>query len=156
MATWHSFAETVEKDHGRIEIRRCYAFDQLECLAEPELWKGLRCFAVLEAERQMGQAVQRETRLYISTLAPDAERLAHIIRSHWSVENRLHWVMDVIFNDDQMRARSKYAAHNLALLKHITLNLIRLDPIKRKGSVKARRLIAATSDNYRAELLGFK
>ncbi len=154
--TLHSFAETVEKDHGRIEIRRCYAFDQLECLAEPELWKGLRCFAVLEAERQMGQAVQRETRLYISTLAPDAERLAHIIRSHWSVENRLHWVMDVIFNDDQMRARSKYAAHNLALLKHITLNLIRLDPIKRKGSVKARRLIAATSDNYRAELLGFK
>lgn len=152
----HSFAETVEKDHGRIEIRRCYAFDQLECLAEPQLWKGLRCFVVLEAERQTGQIVQRETRLYISSLAPDAERLARTIRSHWSVENRLHWVMDVIFNDDQMRARSKYAAHNLALLKHITLNLIRLDPIKRKGGVKARRLIAATSDHYRAQLLGLK
>jgi predicted transposase YbfD/YdcC len=154
--TRHSFAETVEKDHGRIETRRCYAFDQLECLAAPELWKGLRCFAVLEAERQTGQTVQRETRLYISTLPPDAERLAHIIRSHWSVENRLHWVMDVIFNDDQMRARCKHAAHNLAVLKHITLNLIRLDPIQRKGGVKARRLIAATSDNYRAELLGLK
>ncbi len=64
--------------------------------------------------------------------------------------------MDVIFNDDQMRARTNYAAHNLAVLKHITLNLIRLDPIKRKGGVKARRLIAATSDNYRAELLGLK
>ena len=152
----HSFAETVEKDHGRIEIRRCYAFDQLECLAEPQLWKGLRCFVVLEAERQTGQIVQRETRLYISSLAPDAEQLARTIRSHWSVENRLHWVMDVIFNDDQMRARSKYAAHNLALLKHITLNLIRLDPIKRKGGVKARRLIAATSDHYRAQLLGLK
>jgi hypothetical protein len=72
------------------------------------------------------------------------------------VENRLHWVMDVIFNDDQMRARTQHAAHNLALLKHITLNLIRLDPIKRKGGVKARRLIAATSDNYRAQLLGLK
>ena len=154
--TRHSFAQTVEKDHGRIETRRCYAFDQLQCLAAPELWKGLRSFVVLEAERQMGQTVQRETRLYISSLAPDAERLAHTIRSHWSVENRLHWVMDVIFNDDQMRARSKYSAHNLALLKHITLNLIRLDPIKRKGGVKARRLIAATSDNYRAELLGLK
>ena len=152
--TRHSFAETVEKDHGRIETRRCYAFDQLECLAEPALWKGLRCFAVLEAERQVGQTVQRETRLYISSLAPDAEPLAHAIRSHWSVENRLHWVMDVIFNDDQMRARTKYAAHNLALLKHITLNLIRLDPIKRKGGIKARRLIAATSDNYRAQLFG--
>ncbi|HTX76449.1 MAG TPA: ISAs1 family transposase [Terracidiphilus sp.] len=154
--TRHRFAETVDKDHGRIETRRCYAFDQLECLAEPELWKGLRSFAVLEAEREMGQTVQRETRLYISSLAPDAQRLARTIRSHWSVENRLHWVMDVIFNDDQMRARSKYSAHNLALLKHITLNLIRLDPIKRKGGVKARRLIAATSDNYRAELLGLK
>ncbi len=152
----HSFAETVEKDHGRIETRRCYAFDQLECLSEPEQWKDLRSFAVLEAERQIGQTVQRETRLYISSLAPDAERLARTIRSHWAVENRLHWVMDVIFNDDQMRARSKYSAHNLAVLKHITLNLIRLDPVKRKGGVKARRLIAATSDNYRAELLGLK
>ena len=154
--TRHSFAETVEKDHGRIETRRCYAFDQLECLAQPEQWKDLRSFAVLETERAIGQIVQRETRLYISSLAPHAEHLAHIIRSHWSVENRLHWVMDVIFNDDQMRARTKYAAHNLAVLKHITLNLIRLDPIKRKGGVKARRLIAATSDNYRAELLGLK
>jgi predicted transposase YbfD/YdcC len=154
--TRHSFAQTVQKDHGRIETRRCYAFDQLECLTEPEQWKGLRSFAVLEAERETGQTVQRETRLYISSLAPDAEHLAHIIRSHWSVENRLHWVMDVIFNDDLMRARTKYAAHNLAVLKHITLNLIRLDPVKRKGGIKARRLIAATSDNYRAELLGFK
>lgn len=146
----------MEKDHGRIETRRCYAFDQLECLPEAEQWKGLRSFAVLETEREIGQTVQRETRLYISTLAPDAERLAPIIRSHWSVENRLHWVMDMIFNDDQMRARTKHAAHNLVVLKHITLNLIRLDPIKRKGGVKARRLIAATSDNYRAELLGLK
>jgi hypothetical protein len=64
--------------------------------------------------------------------------------------------MDVSFNDDQMRARTKAAAHNLAVLKHITLNLIRLDPIKRKGGVKARRLIAATSDSYRAELLGLR
>ena len=63
--------------------------------------------------------------------------------------------MDVIFGDDQMRARTGYAAHNLAVLKHITLNLIRLDPIKRKGGIKARRLIAATSDLYRAHLFGF-
>lgn len=62
--------------------------------------------------------------------------------------------MDVIFQDDHMRARTAHAAHNLAVLKHITLNLIRLDPVKRKGGIKARRLIAATSDTYRAELLG--
>lgn len=84
----------------------------------------------------MGQTVQREERLYISGLAPDAERLARTIRSHWSVENRLHWVMGAVFNNDQMRARTKYATHNLALLTYITLNLIRLDPIEPKGGAK--------------------
>ena len=76
------------------------------------------------------------------------------MRAHWAVENSLHWCMDVAFADDQMRARSGHAAHNLAVLKHITLNLIRLDPVKRKGGIKAKRLIAATSDLYRAQLLG--
>lgn len=152
--TPHSFAETVEKNHGRIETRRCYVFDQLECLNKPHQWPGLHSFAVLESERAIGDKATGEQRLYISSLAPDAPCIAQAIRSHWSIENRLHWSMDVSFNDDQMRARTKAAAHNLAVLKHITLNLIRLDPVKRKGGVKARRLIAATSDTYRAQLLG--
>jgi len=154
--TPHSFAETVDKGHGRLETRRCYAFNQLECLDKPQQWKGLRCFAVLESERTIGDKTTCERRLYISSLAPDAQRIGHTIRSHWAVENRLHWSMDVAFNDDQMRARTNAAAHNLAVLKHITLNLIRLDPVKRKGGIKARRLIAATSDAYRAELLGLR
>jgi len=152
--TPHSFAETVEKDHGRLETRRCYVFDQLECLDKPQQWPGLRSFAVLESERTIGDKTTCEQRLYICSLAADAQPISQAIRAHWSVENRLHWSMDVSFNDDQMRARTKAAAHNLAVLKHITLNLIRLDPIKRKGGVKARRLIAATSDLYRAQLLG--
>jgi len=152
--TPNSFAETVEKDHGRLETRRCYVFDQLECLDKPQQWPGLRSFAVLESERTIGDKTTCEQRLYICSLAADAQPISQAIRAHWSVENRLHWSMDVSFNDDQMRARTKAAAHNLAVLKHITLNLIRLDPIKRKGGVKARRLIAATSDLYRAQLLG--
>jgi predicted transposase YbfD/YdcC len=152
--TPHSFAETVDKDHGRLETRRCYAFDQLKCLDKPQQWQGLRSFAVLESERMIGDKTTCQRRLYISSLTADAQRISHAIRSHWAVENRLHWSMDVTFNDDQMRARTKAAAHNLAVLKHITLNLIRLDPIKRKGGIKARRLIAATSDQYRAQLLG--
>jgi predicted transposase YbfD/YdcC len=154
--TPHWFAQTVEKDHGRLETRRCYVFDQLECLDKPQQWQGLRCFAVLESERTIGDKTTCERRLYISSLAPHAQNISHAIRSHWAVENRLHWSMDVSFNDDQMRASTKAAAHNLAVLKHITLNLLRLDPIKRKGGVKARRLIAATSDSYRAELLGLR
>jgi predicted transposase YbfD/YdcC len=152
--TPHGFTQTVEKDHGRLETRRCYVFDQLECLYQPQRWPGLRCFVVLESERCIRDTTTTEWRFYISSLTADAERVSHAIRAHWSVENRLHWCMDVVFNDDQMRARTGHAAHNLAALKHITLNLIRLDPVKRKGGIKARRLIAATSDHYRAELLG--
>jgi len=152
--TPHDFAETVEKDHGRIEIRRCFAFDQLDCLHKPEQWPDLASFLVIESERTIKGKTSIEQRLYISSLAPDATRIGAAIRSHWAVENRLHWCMDVIFADDQMRARTGHAAHNLAVLKHITLNLIRLDPVKRKGGIKARRLIAATSDLYRAQLLG--
>ena len=152
--TPHTMAETVEKDHGRLETRRCYAFDQLACLHRPEQWPDLQSFAVIESQRCVSGKTSTEQRFYLSSLAPDAARLGQAIRAHWSVENRLHWCMDVAFADDQMRARTGHAAHNLAVLKHITLNLIRLDPTPRKGGIKARRLIAATSDLYRAQLLG--
>ena len=152
--TPHTMAETVEKDHGRLETRRCYAFDQLACLHRPEQWPDLQSFAVIESQRCVSGKTSTEQRFYLSSLAPDAARLGQAICAHWSVENRLHWCMDVAFADDQMRARTGHAAHNLAVLKHITLNLIRLDPTPRKGGIKARRLIAATSDLYRAQLLG--
>lgn len=154
--TPHTVAETVEKDHGRLETRRCYAFDPLDCLARPEQWPDLKSFAVIETERCINGKTSLERRFYISSLPADAHRLARAVRAHWAVENRLHWCMDVAFADDQMRARTGHAAHNLAVLKHITLNLIRLDPVKRKGGIKARRLIASTSDIYRAQLLGLQ
>jgi predicted transposase YbfD/YdcC len=152
--TPHGVAETVEKDHGRLETRRCFAFDHLDCLAKPEQWPDLKSFAVIESERCINGKTSFEQHFYISSLPADAGRLAKAVRAHWAVENSLHWCMDVAFADDQMRARTGHAAHNLAVLKHITLNLIRLDPVKRKGGIKARRLIAATSDLYRAQLLG--
>ena len=154
--TPHHFAETLEKDHGRIEVRRCFAFDQIDCLHLPSKWTKLASFAVIESERTIKGKTTLERRLYISSLAPDAARINAAIRAHWSIENRLHWCMDVIFNDDQMRVRTQHAAHNLAVLKHITLNLIRLSTIEQKGGIKARRLIAASSDQYRAQLFGFE
>lgn len=152
--TPHAVIETIEKDHGRLETRRCFAFDQLDCLAKPGQWPDLKSFAVIESERCIKGKTSLERRYYISSLPADAQRLARAVRAHWAVENSLHWCMDLVFADDQMRARTGHAAHNLAVLKHITLNLIRLDPVKRKGGIKARRLIAATSDTYRAQLLG--
>ncbi|GAB3383239.1 hypothetical protein GCM10027514_23460 [Azotobacter armeniacus] len=100
--------------------------------------------------------VSHERRYSIGSLAPDAEQLASAIRQHWGIENRVHWCLDVVFADDRMRARTAHAAHNLATLKRLALNLLRLDPSQRKGSLKARRLIANTSDDYRAELLGLE
>ncbi|RDE48737.1 MAG: transposase family protein [Candidatus Accumulibacter meliphilus] len=76
------------------------------------------------------------------------------VRLPWRVGNSLHWCMDVVFGDDQMRACTDYAAHNLAVLRQFVFNLLRLPPVKRKGGLKTQRLIAATSDSFRAELLG--
>lgn len=152
--TPHRFEEIVEKDHGRFEVRRCYAFDQLDCLHAPERWPDLKSFAVIASERTIRGKTTLEHRFYISSLPADAVRINRAVRQHWRVENRLHWCMDVAFGDDQMRTRTGNAAHNFAVMRHFALNLIRLDPVKRKGGLKVRRLIAATSDIYRAELLG--
>ena len=152
--TAHTFDEVVEKDHGRLEVRRCYAFDQIECLHAPERWPDLASFAVIASERTIKSKTTLEYRFYISSLPADAARLNRSIRQHWQVENRLHWCMDVAFGDDRMRARTDNAAHNFALMRHFALNLIRLTPSKRKGGLKVQRLLAATSDVYRAEILG--
>lgn len=149
----HRFDEVVDKDHGRLEVRRCYVFDQLDCLHAPERWPELKSFAVIASERTLKGKTTLEHRFSISSLPADAVRLNRAVRQHWRVENSLHWCMDVVFGDDQMRARTGNAAHNFAVMRHFALSLIRLDPVKRKGGLKVRRLIAATSNAYRAQLL---
>ena len=109
----------------------------------------------MERTRIVGGKKSVERRHYISSLPPDVDKIAHAVRSHWEVENRLHWCLDVQFADDYARARTGHVAHNLALVRHVVLNLIRLNT-SRKASIKTKRLLAATSDEYRAELLGFE
>ena len=152
--TPHHFAETIDKDHGRLETRRCYAFTQLDCLHDPEKWPKLTSFVVIESERIIKGKTTQERRYYITSLQPDADRIGRAIRQHWAVENSLHWCMDVVFGDDDMRARTGNAAHNLAVVRHITLNILRLNRAELKGSLKTKRLIAATSDEYRAQFFG--
>ena len=152
--TPHQFHEVVEKDHGRLEVRRCHVFDQLDCLHAPDRWPDLKSFAMITSERTIRGKTSVERRFYLSSLPADAERTNWVVRQHWRVENSLHWCMDVVFGDDQMRARTDHAAHNLAVLRQFVLNLIRLSPVKRKGGLKVQRLIAATSDSFRAQLLG--
>ncbi len=149
-----STSETRSRGHGREEVRRCQAFEVGNRLYKAEQWRDLRSFAVVERSRTIGDRTTVERRHYISSLAPDAEKIAHAVRSHWEVENRLHWCLDVQFGDDYARGRSGHVAHNLALVRHIALNLLRLNT-SRKASIKTKRLLASTSDQYRAELLGF-
>ncbi len=148
-----SRSETTTTGHGRTEVRRCWAFDAVERLYKAEQWQDLASFAVVERERTVGTRSTTERRYYISSLPADAERIAQAVRSHWEVENRLHWCLDVQFNDDQSRLRTGFAANNLAIVRHIVINLVRLNT-SRKASIKTKRLLAATSDQFRAELLG--
>jgi len=147
--------ETRSRGHGREEIRRCLAFDAGQHLYKAEQWAGLQSFAVVERTRIVEGKTTVERRHYISSLPADADKIAHAVRSHWEVENRLHWCLDVQFGDDYARARSGHVAHNLALVRHMALNLIRLDA-SIKTSIKTKRLLAATSDEFRATLLGFE
>jgi predicted transposase YbfD/YdcC len=148
----HDYYETVEKDHGRIEVRRYFAFGQLQCLAQPQQWPGLAMFGVVQSERTLKGKTSKEQRLYIGSIPVQARRFAHAVRSHWEVENRLHWCLDVCLNDDQARARVRNSARNLATVRRMVLNILRLDK-SRKGGIKARRMLAATSDRYREQLL---
>ena len=148
-----SIHEMESAAHGRTEIRRCHAFGATNQLYKSEDWKDLASFAVVERVRTIGNHTSTERTYYISSLPADAERIAHAVRSHWEVENRLHWCLDVQFNDDQSRVRSGYAANNLAVVRHIVMNLLRLDST-RKASLKSKRMLAATLDDYRAKLLG--
>lgn len=152
--TPHSVTETIEKDHGRIEVRRCYAFNQIDCLSKPEQWTNLKSFCVIESERTVNEKTSYERRLYISSLPADAEQLLASVRAHWRVENNLHWCLDVMFNDDQSRMRTDYAAHNFAMVRHITLNLLRLHQTPKKQSINIKRLRAASVDDFRAEIMG--
>lgn len=122
----YDYYETVEKDHGRIETRRYHAFGQLDSLSNPGQWPGLKMFGVVQSERTVKGKTSSEQRLYIGSIPPQARKLAHAVRSHWEVENRLHWCLDVCLNDDQARARVKNSAQNLAAIKRMVLNVLRL------------------------------
>ena len=145
---------TVDKGHGRLEIRRCWAIGDPAYLAyvDPDrAWPNLRSLALVEAERRSGDAVSTELRYYLSSLAPDAATLSRAIRSHWGIENHLHWVLDIAFDEDQNRARTDHAPENLAILRHFALNLLRLDPAR--GSIAKKRFRAALNPHYLCAVL---
>jgi predicted transposase YbfD/YdcC len=143
--------ETVDGDHGRIETRTYTAFHDVAWLQERHDWPGLKGFVMVESTREIDAKVERETRFYITSLALLAHALAPIIRSHWAVENSLHWVMDMIFRDDECRLRTDHAPANFTTIKHMAHNLIRKAP--GKDSLRLRRKVAAWDDDFLASLI---
>lgn len=148
----HSFVKE-EKGHGRQERREVYATDDIDWLPMKEDWVGLKSIVMLKSFRTVEGITSEERRYYITSLPPLAERIAGAVRSHWGVENKVHWVLDVDFHEDLSQISMGYAAENFSILRRLSLNVIRLDPDKKK-SLKGRREIAGWDDDYMAYLLG--
>jgi predicted transposase YbfD/YdcC len=143
--------ETVDGDHGRIETRIVTVIHDAAWLNHRHAWPGLKAVAIVESTRETGEKIQKETRFYITSLTAPASRVGPAIRDHWSIENSLHWVMDMTFRDDECRVRTDHAPANLAVIRHMAHNLIRLAP--GKESIRLRRKAAAWDDDYLASLV---
>lgn len=142
-----------EKGHGRKERRELYVTDDIEWLPMKESWVGLTSIVMLKSFRTIDGITSEERRYYITSLSPLAERIARATRAHWGIENKVHWVLDVDFQEDLSQISTGHAAENLSILRRLTLNVIRLDPDKNKSLI-GRREIAGWDDDYMAYLLG--
>lgn len=147
------YFETVEKDHGRIEKRQCWYTHDIGGIGTPERWPYLAGMAMCRATRTVNGQTSVEDRYFITSCAhSDVQKIAAAIRAHWRIENSLHWILDIAFNEDQSRIRMGYAAENMAVIRRLALNAIKASSSK-KGGVKAKRLQAAWDNDYLRELL---
>lgn len=148
----HTSYQTVEKDHGRIEERRYWLVTEIAWLLPTANWPGLRSIGMVEARRTVGEQTTVEQRYYLTSLSDDVHRFGQAVRSHWGIENGLHWVLDVVFQEDQSRLRRDHAAENFAVLRHLALSLLRQERSCRNG-LKVKRLKAAWNNDYLTKVL---
>lgn len=154
----------VDGGHGRVEVRRCWTTDDVDWLDARDKWAGLSSLAMVEARRSESKWDEEaekwtwvettERRYYISSLSSDAEQVADAVRSHWGIENQVHWVLDVSFGEDESQIRKGHAPRNVGLLRRIAMNALRQAPAEE--SVKGRRKKAAWNEEYLEEVLGFR
>jgi predicted transposase YbfD/YdcC len=149
---WLQKHKTVDKGHGRIEVREYYHSDEIAALPRVREFHGAQSIGMVRSKRIIGEKESTQIRYYISSLAMDAEKFAHAVRSHWSVENNLHWTLDMSFREDDSRMRSGYSAENFAMMRRMALSLMKRDTDSKK-SLKRRRKICGYADKYLEQLL---
>jgi predicted transposase YbfD/YdcC len=142
--------ETLEKEHGRVENRKFWVIDAEELPAAKE-WTGLKSVGLCVRERAVKGKTTKEEVFFALSLELDAKLFSEVIREHWQVENKLHWVIDVTFREDKQRYKDKTTAQNLSCVRKMAFNILKKDP--RKSSMKSKRLRAASNVSYREEIL---
>jgi predicted transposase YbfD/YdcC len=143
-----------ERSHGRQELRACWVLTDLESLQERSKWPGFQSVIVVVRERSEGEKNTCEKHYYISSQKLSAERILRAIRGHWGIENSLHWVLDVTFDEDRSRVRKDHGPENFALLRQMAVSLLKAE--ESKGSIRGKRLIAGWNNDFMEKvLLGF-
>ena len=151
----HTYAKTTNKGHGRVEIRECWAIerlDYLEALRTAEDWPALRSLILVRSERRLGEQRSVERRYFISSRPDPAERHLVVIRSHWGIENELHWCLDVAFREDDSRIRKDDGAQNFSFLRRLALTLLKRETTAKMG-LKAKRHRAGWDNSYLISVL---
>tara|TARA_R110002167_G_scaffold1767_1_gene8478 strand:+ start:36377 stop:37501 length:1125 start_codon:yes stop_codon:yes gene_type:complete len=149
----YQFNEEIDKAHGRVERRRYWLTEDLSSINDlTSQWAGLKSVGMVESERHIGNKVTVDRRYFICSLTETDELFAKAVRRHWSVENELHWVLDVSFREDDSRIRRENGAENMATARHITLNMLRQEKTCKKG-IKAKRFKAALDSDYAEKVI---
>lgn len=149
----YEYNETLEKDHGRIETRRCFVTEEIDWLENKADWKSLKSVVLVEAIREViGGAKTVERRYFISSLEANAKVALRAVRGHWAIENQLHWCLDIGFREDECRVREAKSAENLATLRHIGLNLLKQEKSCQLG-IKSKRKKAGWNEDYLLKVL---
>lgn len=144
--------ESIDGDHGRVETRRYTISDDIDWLYGKEYWPGIKTIIMVQRERDINNKLSSETSYYISSLENNPDMISSGIRNHWHIENKLHWVLDVSFNEDKCRVRKDHAPENMAILRHIALNLLKQEKTF-KGSIQTKKMKAAWDNDYMIKIL---
>jgi len=143
---------TCEKGHGRIETRQYWVTNQIDTLRTASAWAALQTIGMIESERRINGKIEQETRYYISSREANAKAFGERVRRHWSIENSLHWILDVAMREDEARMRKDHGAENMAVIRHIAINLLKKETTEKVG-IHAKRLIAACNNDYLSKVV---